>query len=136
MYTIMNIEENIDDNECVICFEDISSNNFIYFDCCKKNFHKDCLDKWININKEKNNDLTKCIYCRQKSTIMDKLIKNNTQNNTQNNIIIEIPTIIITGNIFNNRRLRLKFLYTILIITLTILIILLVALFSTIDIIH
>ena len=67
---------------------------------------------------------------------MDKLIKNNTQNNTQNNIIIEIPSIIITGNIFNNRRLRLKFLYTILIITLTILIILLVALFSTIDIIH
>jgi len=128
----MNIEENIDDNECVICFEDISSNNFIYFDCCKKNFHKDCLDKWINVNKEKNNDLNKCIYCRQKSTIMDKLIKNN----TQNNIIIEIPTIIITGNIFNNRRLRLRFLYTILIITLTILIILLVALFSTIDIIH
>lgn len=128
----MNIEENIDDNECVICFEDISLNNFIYFDCCKKNFHKDCLDKWINVNKEKNNDLNKCIYCRQQSTIMDKLIKNN----TQNNIIIEIPTIIITENIFNNRRLRLKFLYTILIITLTILIILLVALFSTIDIIH
>lgn len=128
----MNSEENIHDNECVICFEDISSNNFIYFDCCKKKFHKDCLDKWINVNKKKNNYLNNCIYCRQKSTIMDKLIKNN----TQNNIIIEIPTIIITGNIFNNRRLRLKFLYTILIITLTILIILLVALFSTIDIIH
>lgn len=128
----MNIEEKIDDNECVICFEDISSNNFIYFDCCKKKFHKYCLDNWINVNKGKNNNLNKCIYCRQKSTIMDKLIKNN----KQHNIIIEIPTIIITRNIFNDRRLRLKCLYTMLIITLTILIILLVSLFLTIDIIH
>lgn len=132
----MNIEENIDDNECVICFENIYSNDFIYFDCCRKKFHKDCLNKWINLNKEKNNHLNKCIYCRQKSTIMDNLIKNNTQNNTQNNIIIEIPTIIIQRNIFNDRTLRLRFLYIMLIISLIILVILLVTLFSTIDIIY
>ena len=116
----MNNQDIINDDECVICFEDISLNNYILFDCCNKKFHKNCLDKWVKINEKNKNIINKCIYCRQTSEIMDKLIKNNT-NNT-NNLIIEMPNIVLTTNILYDRRIRLKILFFILIIALIVLI--------------
>jgi hypothetical protein len=131
MYKIMNNEDIINDDECVICFEDISLNNYILFDCCNKKFHKKCLDKWIKINEKNKNIINRCIYCRQDSKIMDKLIKNNTDN-----LIIEIPNIILTRNILYDRRVRLKILFFILIISLIVLITTLIIYLLTIDNIH
>ena len=53
-YTIMNDEQQIE-NECVICFEIVNINKTHIKCCnCEKMFHKECMDKWKLKKKEKN----------------------------------------------------------------------------------
>ena len=104
----IDISDKIDDNICVICIDniDITDSDTTQIDC-NHIFHKDCIDKWLNINK-------KCPVCIRnivdyKSTIVknDNVIEiQNTQNNIQNNrfnksisiclCILFIPLIIIS----------------------------------------
>ena len=47
-------------NECFICYEDMSDSDDVYtLPCCKKELHKNCLDKWHN---DKVDDC-KCPHC-------------------------------------------------------------------------
>jgi len=39
------------DKECHICQNTETNNNIIKVNCCNNNYHKDCLIKWLNINK-------------------------------------------------------------------------------------
>ena len=39
------------DKECHICQNNETNNSIIKVNCCNNNYHKDCLIKWLNINK-------------------------------------------------------------------------------------
>lgn len=39
------------DKECHICQNTETNNNIVEVNCCNNNYHKDCLIKWLNINK-------------------------------------------------------------------------------------
>ena len=39
------------DKECHICQNTETNNNIVKVNCCNNNYHKDCLIKWLNINK-------------------------------------------------------------------------------------
>jgi surface protein len=47
------------DKECHICQNTETNNNIIKVNCCNNNYHKDCLIKWLHINKT-------CPTCRNK----------------------------------------------------------------------
>ena len=47
------------DKECHICQNTETNNNIVKVNCCNNNYHKDCLIKWLNINKT-------CPTCRNK----------------------------------------------------------------------
>ena len=47
------------DKECHICHNTETNNNIVKINCCNNNYHKDCLIKWLNINKI-------CPTCRNK----------------------------------------------------------------------
>ena len=60
-------------NECVICFEEISDNNMIKLSC-NHSFHKNCI---IELVKKRNR---KCPLCRNKITWTINSIINNSFN--------------------------------------------------------
>tara|TARA_B100000282_G_scaffold137804_1_gene98866 strand:- start:274 stop:1068 length:795 start_codon:yes stop_codon:yes gene_type:complete len=57
------------DLDCPICFDPLDTSDIITMDCCKKQLHLKCVNKWHlkNINSE-TKDL--CIMCRTKSSLM------------------------------------------------------------------
>lgn len=86
--------------ECIICFNDLNDDNFFILECCNQPIHIQCLKDWININYNKNSDISLCIYCKQQNDIINDLIQNvkndnilivndieNQLNNNNNNII-------------------------------------------------
>lgn len=92
------MEKNLED-ECPICFEINGHNECVLLSCCDKYIHKDCIERWLsqNINKneedlEKNEDF-KCLYCCNNNNFIDDFINKN-----KNHQIINIE-----GEIINNR---------------------------------
>lgn len=57
------------DLDCPICFDPLDTSDVITMDCCKKQIHLKCINKWhiTNIDSE-NREL--CIMCRTKSSLM------------------------------------------------------------------
>ena len=53
------------DKECHICQNNETNNNIIKVNCCNNNYHKDCLIKWLNINKT-------CPTCRNEFKEIEK----------------------------------------------------------------
>uniref|UniRef100_A0A915NDF9 RING-type domain-containing protein n=1 Tax=Meloidogyne javanica TaxID=6303 RepID=A0A915NDF9_MELJA len=61
------IKDNEDKEICVICFEELEINDFVYScPACKKIFHGICLAPWLNV---KNT----CPHCKAKMTLNPKL---------------------------------------------------------------
>ena len=60
--------EDIVDNNCVICFESMSNGKNDKCEECKKNFHSICISKWL-----KNSSKT-CPLCRSEWKIHQALI--------------------------------------------------------------
>ena len=58
--------------DCPICFDALDTCDVITMDCCKKQLHLKCINKWHikNINSE-TRDL--CIMCRTKSSLMSDI---------------------------------------------------------------
>ena len=85
-------------NECIICFTDISSDDYLLLECCKQTVHKTCLSKWYQTNIKNNNIDNKCFHCKNNNqyitNINNKLIiQNNNIIETNNDEIIEIRII-------------------------------------------
>ena len=56
--------------ECIICLCDIQLKQYkSYCKNCKKFYHKDCLNKWWDKNKDSNK---KCPYCQIDQTFIYK----------------------------------------------------------------
>jgi len=55
--------ENSDDNLCSICFEklDEEKGEIKIMECCKQNFHKDCINEWLSNYSPSYN----CPHCRK-----------------------------------------------------------------------
>ena len=53
------------DKECHICQNNETNNSIIKVNCCNNNYHKDCLIKWLNINKT-------CPTCRNEFKEIEK----------------------------------------------------------------
>jgi len=65
--------------ECVICLNDISSNDHCILTCCKNNVHIYCLNDWIRKNISKKN-ISKCFICSQKNVIIEDIVSYNRDN--------------------------------------------------------
>ena len=63
-----------DDNDCIICFTDISVNSYVKLDCCKQLVHIECLNTWIKTNINNKHEIRKCIYCRGNNDYIDTII--------------------------------------------------------------
>ena len=97
-----------DVNECIICFTDISTNNYIKLDCCKQIVHIDCLNTWTRTNIN-NREITKCFHCKKNNDYINTIIyyineENNNNNNNHeyesdnNSVMIEIDSDYINTN--------------------------------------
>lgn len=83
--------------ECVICLNDISSNDNCILTCCKNNVHIYCLNDWIQKNISKKN-ISKCFICSQENLIIEDIVSYNkkdelvvtTNSNNTNSINNEI----------------------------------------------
>lgn len=81
--------------ECVICLDDISSNEYSNFDCCNNSSHNSCLHSWIvkNIN---NKNIHKCFICSQDNSAIKNIIslysfnRDEIINSNTNYIIIDL----------------------------------------------
>jgi hypothetical protein len=86
-----------DVNECIICFTDISTNNYIKLDCCKQIVHIDCLNTWTRTNIN-NKEITKCFHCKKNNDYINTIIyyineENNHEYESDNNsVMIEIDS--------------------------------------------
>lgn len=79
-------------NECIICLEDISSNNYnddinninnniinnniIKLECCNNEVHYLCICKWINDNIHTNYELDKCFLCKNENSLIYDMYHN------------------------------------------------------------
>jgi len=63
----MNLKENEDDDDCVICFENID-NSKKYVQCCScmKKYHYKCICNW----NKKTTDKRACPTCQQKELLV------------------------------------------------------------------
>lgn len=62
--------------ECVICLNDIVSNDRCILTCCKNDVHYSCLNDWINKNTSKKN-IAKCFICSQENSIIENIVATN-----------------------------------------------------------
>ena len=62
--------------ECVICLNDISSNDRCILTCCKNDVHFSCLNEWVNKNTSKKN-ISQCFICSQENSIIENIVANN-----------------------------------------------------------
>ena len=84
--------------DCIICYEEINilNNDFIILECCKQNFHINCLKNWVNFPKNKNNK--NCPVCRKETKIFSDFRNNtliNSQRQASTNININNPNEIV-----------------------------------------
>ena len=87
------------DNECPICFNNITPNDSFYtMTCCKKNAHIDCIMQWY----KKQTTSFKCFICNQNNTIQNDLLLN-CDNDLSNITTLSHDNLVIT--IENNRTL-------------------------------
>ena len=76
-------------NECFICYEDMTDSDDVYtLPCCKKELHKNCLDKW---HQDKVDDC-KCPHC------METLYKKISNRDEEQVMIINSNTLIYERN--------------------------------------
>ena len=80
------MRKNLDD-ECIICFEPNVNQVCIFFECCEKYIHKQCIDNWISNDYFIRNKC--CIFCMQSNEYIDNYIIDNSQNNISINEIID-----------------------------------------------
>tara|TARA_Y100000389_G_C17445922_1_gene511594 strand:- start:1882 stop:2331 length:450 start_codon:yes stop_codon:yes gene_type:complete len=81
--------------ECLICFCDVSNNDYLLMDCCNKIIHIECIKTWINTNKNTNKEIDKCIFCKQQNDIINNLLHQENNNSIVNNnheLLITITT--------------------------------------------
>ena len=71
--------------ECIICLNDLSTNDFYNLTCCNNDVHIHCLHNWINSNIT-NKNISKCFICNQDNDI----IKDITSFNYNRHIIIHV----------------------------------------------
>ena len=71
--------------ECIICLNDLSTNDFYNLTCCNNDVHIHCLHNWINSNIT-NKNISKCFICNQDNDI----IKDITSFNYRTHIIIHL----------------------------------------------
>ena len=71
--------------ECIICLNDLSTNDFYNLTCCNNDVHIHCLHNWINSNIT-NKNISKCFICNQDNDI----IKDITSFNYNRHIIINV----------------------------------------------
>ena len=81
--------------ECVICLNDISSNDNCILTCCKNNVHIYCLNDWIQKNISKKN-ISKCFICSQENLIIEDIVSYNKKDE------LVITTISSNTNSINN----------------------------------
>ena len=60
--------------ECIICYEDVSHNDFIIFDCCQQTTHINYLQNWVLYNLHSNSDISLCIYCKSHNIYIHNII--------------------------------------------------------------
>ena len=60
--------------ECIICYEDVSHNDFIIFVCCQQTTHITCLQNWVLYNLHSNSDISLCIYCKSHNIYIHNII--------------------------------------------------------------
>ena len=100
-------------NECIICFNHISSNDFIFLDCCKQIVHIECLNKWIKININ-NNEVKKCFYCKSNNDYINTIIyytlqEEDIENNYDSDSNSLIETTINNSDNFYNYTIQKKY---------------------------
>ena len=71
--------------ECIICLNDLSTNDFYTLTCCNNDIHIHCLHNWINSNIT-NKNISKCFICSQDNDI----IKDITSFNYTTQIVIHL----------------------------------------------
>ena len=77
------------ENECIICLNKLDQ-DIILLECCHKNVHKECLEKWVNTNMQNNRYLRLCPHCKQENNIIKEL-SNYDENIAINTIELEQP---------------------------------------------
>jgi len=60
--------------ECLICFSDLSENDYLELECCNSKIHITCMQTWIQKNKHTNTDIDKCIFCKKSNDIINNLL--------------------------------------------------------------
>lgn len=108
-------------DECIICMNEYQD-DFITLECCKKNVHLVCLNKWIEVNFQNKIFLKNCLHCKQNNIFIKQLSNYNTNTNinTNTNNINNTNNII---NSFNNLNSSVKKIILILLILMILLII-------------
>ena len=105
--------------ECVICLNDISSNDNYILTCCKNNVHIYCLNDWIQKNIS-NKNISKCFICSQENLIIEDIVSYNKKDEivittiTSNNNSTNEMVLFNTNNMLNisyNSDKRLYYLY-------------------------
>lgn len=71
-------------DECIICMNEYHD-DFITLECCKKNIHLVCLNKWIEVNFQNKIFLKNCLHCKQNNIFIKQLSNYNNNINTNNN---------------------------------------------------
>ena len=93
--------------ECIICLNDVSYNDYIILDCCKKIVHISCINNWIQSNINSNTEIDKCFYCKKENECITNIIHNisisnetindndndNDSDHSNNTYIITIPVL-------------------------------------------
>ena len=68
--------------ECIICLEDINSNEYYKFTCCKNTVHESCLNSWVIKNID-NKNTAKCFICSQNNIAIQNIISHYFNNNDE-----------------------------------------------------
>lgn len=66
----------MDTTECVICLNDISTNDHFTLTCCKNDVHIYCLNDWVHKNITKKN-ISKCFICSQQNSMIENIVSYN-----------------------------------------------------------
>ena len=95
----------MDTIECVICLNDISTNDHFTLTCCKNDVHIYCLNDWVNKNITKKN-ISKCFICSQENSMIENMVSYNKiiHNNNSETVIDynDTNSIINRNNNINN----------------------------------
>ena len=96
-----------EENECIICLIDTSSNDYLELDCCKQTVHIECLNTWIKTNIKNTEEVRKCFHCKGNNDYINTIIYytrleegNNTSYDSDSNSLIHVP--------FDNPRIHIR----------------------------